>query len=217
MKYLRLTLDLPGDVIHPMHAFVCEHGDYADYRLIHWNYDGPDANTLLFHVRGDREPYAERLADLDRVQSFELAPITDDAFYVYVEESPADVDASLLDVFAEHSVLAVPPVAYHTDRTMSLGVVGDPDVLRAVLDGVPDVIDVTVDQVGDDPPADPEVGVDLTTRQRDAVRAAQRMGYYEVPRDAGVDDVADAIDCAPGTAAEHLRRAESRILGDLDV
>nr|WP_264475334.1 helix-turn-helix domain-containing protein [Halorubellus salinus] len=100
---------------------------------------------------------------------------------------------------------------------MSLGVVGAPDVLRAVLDGVPDRIDVTVDQIGDDPPGDPEVGVDLTTRQRDAVRAAQRMGYYEVPRDAGVDDVADAIDCAPGTAAEHLRRAESRILGNLDV
>lgn len=217
MKYLRLTLALPEDVIHPMHAFVCEHGGYADYRLIHWNYGGPDTNTLLFHVRGDREAYADRLDDLDRVRAFDLAPIAGDAFYVYVEESPADVDATLLDAFEVNGVVAVPPVAYYTDRTMAVGVVGDPDVLRALVDDVPSSIDVTVDQVVDDPPGDPDVGADLTARQRDAVRAAQRLGYYDVPRDASVADVADAIDCAPGTAAEHLRRAQQRVLGDLDV
>jgi len=217
VKYLRLTLALPETAIHPMHAFVCEHGEYAEYRLIHWNYHGPDDNTLLFHVRGDREPYADRMADLDRVRSFELAPVADDAFYVYVEEAPAAVDAALIDAFDANRVVAVPPIAYHTDRTMSLGVVGAPAVLRDVLDGVPDAIDVTVDRVVDDPPGDPGVGVDLTDRQLAAVRAAQRLGYYEVPREAGVEDVADAIDCAPGTAAEHLRRAEHGVLGDLAV
>jgi predicted DNA binding protein len=216
VKYLRVTLHHDRDAMHPMHRFVCDHGGYSDYRLIHWNYHR-GANTLLFHVRGDRDAYADRLHDVDRIETFELAAIDDDAFYVYVHESPSDLDASLLDAFARDSLVAVPPIEYRTDASMSLGVLGDPAVLQSTLDQVPDGIDVTVDRIGDDPPTDTTVGVDLTDRQRAAVRAGQRMGYYDVPREATVEDVADAIDCAPGTAAEHLRRAEARTLGDLDV
>nr|WP_284011073.1 helix-turn-helix domain-containing protein [Halomicroarcula sp. YJ-61-S] len=33
-----------------------------------------------------------------------------------------------------------------------------------------------------------------------------------MPRTATHEAVADALDCAPSTAAEHLRKAESRVL-----
>lgn len=36
--------------------------------------------------------------------------------------------------------------------------------------------------------------------------------YYESPRDCTVADVAAALDIAPGTAAEHLRKAEATIM-----
>lgn len=39
--------------------------------------------------------------------------------------------------------------------------------------------------------------------------------HYEIPREATIDDVASALDCAPATAAEHLRKAESAVLADL--
>ncbi len=52
----------------------------------------------------------------------------------------------------------------------------------------------------------------MTERQREALEAALSVGYYEVPREADHEAVADAIDCAPSTAAEHLRRGEANAL-----
>lgn len=59
----------------------------------------------------------------------------------------------------------------------------------------------------------PEVsGATLSDRQREAVEAGLALGYYEVPREASHEDVAEAIDCAPSTAAEHRRKAEAKLL-----
>jgi predicted DNA binding protein len=53
---------------------------------------------------------------------------------------------------------------------------------------------------------------DLTDRQTEAVGAPVELGYYENPRAASVADVGEAIGCSPGTAAEHLRRAERTVM-----
>ncbi|WP_435364973.1 helix-turn-helix domain-containing protein [Haloarchaeobius sp. DYHT-AS-18] len=216
MKYLSVTLSHSDETIHPMHAFVCEHGGYSDYRLVHWAFANDEANTLLFHVRGDREAYEDRLADVDSVRSYEVAPLGDDRFYVYVLDEPGETGQQLLTAFSKLSLVAVPPLSYNTDRSVSFGILGEPDALQAALDATPDGIDVSIDRLGSyeaDPTA---AGVPITDRQREAVRAAQRVGYYDVPREGSVADVADELDCATGTAAEHLRKAESTLLGDLD-
>jgi hypothetical protein len=46
----------------------------------------------------------------------------------------------------------------------------------------------------------------LTDRQREVLAVARDVGYYDVPRDAGQSDVADALGLAPGTVAEHFRK-----------
>ena len=44
---------------------------------------------------------------------------------------------------------------------------------------------------------------------------AVEHGYYEIPRRATHEDIADELGCAPSTVDEHLRKAESRILTSL--
>ncbi|MFB6270658.1 MAG: helix-turn-helix domain-containing protein, partial [Halobacterium sp.] len=51
----------------------------------------------------------------------------------------------------------------------------------------------------------------LTDRQREVVETAVDLGYYDVPRTAGQDDVAAELDCASSTVAEHLRKAEAAL------
>lgn len=59
----------------------------------------------------------------------------------------------------------------------------------------------------------PEVtGAMLTAHQREAVEAALALGYYDIPRESSQEDIAAAIDCAPSTAAEHLRKAEGKLV-----
>jgi len=52
----------------------------------------------------------------------------------------------------------------------------------------------------------------LSQRQREAVAVALELGYYEIPRETDHEAVADALECAPSTAAEHLRKAEAKLI-----
>ena len=56
---------------------------------------------------------------------------------------------------------------------------------------------------------------ELTQRQREALAAAIRAGYYGHEKDAGVEDVADELDIGTTTAWEHLARAEGKVMNDL--
>ena len=55
----------------------------------------------------------------------------------------------------------------------------------------------------------------LTDRQREVLRTAHAMGYFEYPRQANATEVADRLDICPSTFAEHLAAAQSKVLDDL--
>lgn len=54
-------------------------------------------------------------------------------------------------------------------------------------------------------------GALLTDRQREVLRAAVRLGYLEVPREAKLADLADELEVDPSTASGVLRRATARV------
>jgi len=73
-------------------------------------------------------------------------------------------------------------------------------------------LDIQVEVIGSlnsrlDPPA-----ARLSERQREAVAVAHELGYYDRPRGATHEDVADALGVAPPTASEHLQKAESKVV-----
>jgi PAS domain-containing protein len=69
---------------------------------------------------------------------------------------------------------------------------------------------------GDGPdPAAGDVFADLTERQREAVETAYSAGYFEWPRDATAEDVADDLDISSPTFHNHLRKAQNALLGEL--
>lgn len=66
---------------------------------------------------------------------------------------------------------------------------------------------------GSDADGDPVV-IDrdrLTDRQREVVRTAQRLGYFEYPRETDAEAVAAALGIARSTFAEHLAAAQRRV------
>lgn len=52
----------------------------------------------------------------------------------------------------------------------------------------------------------------VTDRQREVLRTAHEMGYYEVPREVSIADIADDMGLDPSTVAEHLQRAERNVM-----
>jgi predicted DNA binding protein len=55
----------------------------------------------------------------------------------------------------------------------------------------------------------------LTDRQREVLRTAHRMGYFEYPRRANATAVADELDIGLSTFTEHLAAAQGTLLDDL--
>jgi predicted DNA binding protein len=55
----------------------------------------------------------------------------------------------------------------------------------------------------------------LTDRQHEVLTTAHEMGYFEYPRDANAETVADALDIQPSTFAEHLAASQRKLLDEL--
>ncbi len=56
---------------------------------------------------------------------------------------------------------------------------------------------------------------DLTDRQREVLEVALHSGYFEWPREASGEEVADTIGIAPATFSQHLRRAQRHVFDRL--
>ncbi len=55
----------------------------------------------------------------------------------------------------------------------------------------------------------------LTDRQREVLRTAYEMGYFDYPRTANASEVAEELGIRPSTFTEHLNAAQSKILDEL--
>jgi len=55
-------------------------------------------------------------------------------------------------------------------------------------------------------------GEGLTDRQQEALRIAYERGYFDIPRKASLEDVAEELDVAPSSVSERLRRAQTQLI-----
>lgn len=198
--------------MHPVHRRIAAADAVVRDQLLygHRSESGPD--TMLFYAEGDCEAFVDALAATDRIVDFEVTPLDESSCYAYVREEMSGFDVRLQEAFEAPGLLVVPPVEFRSDGTARVTVVGEPEALQAAIDDVPAAASVDVERVGEYDGSPPAVGADLTDRQREAAAAALDVGYYDVPRSGSLSAVADELDCAPGTASEHLRKAERAAL-----
>lgn len=212
MKSLRCTVHFDEEMMHPVHRRVTTEDGLVREYLLHDHRPDEGLDTLLFYVEGDRDVYEEALRSTDRIVEYTLTEITSTEHYAYVRERSSAFDAELRSVLDRAGVLLVPPIEFRSDGTARVTVIGEPDALQDALEDVPIEVDVDITQIREDTSTPMKPGTDLTDRQREAIEAAVAVGYYEVPRNGSVTDVAARLGCAPGTAAEHLRKAERTVM-----
>jgi len=212
MRYLRIAVHQDAGDRHPMHEFVVEREGYVASRLLEYTPPVEGTRSFLFHIEGPVDPYESVLDEVEGVADYELSPCPDDSFYLYVREELRGRDQQLIGAFSQPGLVGVTPVEYRADGTIQVTVVGPADKLQAAVEETPEGMDVEVLEVGEYGARGLGVGGDLTDRQYEAVVAGVEVGYYDTPREGTVSDVGERLDCAPGTAAELLRRAERSVM-----
>jgi predicted DNA binding protein len=91
-------------------------------------------------------------------------------------------------------------------------VLGSLETLQAAVAAMPEAVETRIERVGGHELGRPPLPPQFPARQWEALTVAFEAGYYDVPRTATRDDVADQLGCAPSTATEHLQKAERRLV-----
>lgn len=216
MRYLQLQIRFPPKTRHPMHQFLDEQESIRRAQLRHWNFSDPEYVTTLLHIVGDieqgRDAYITALEAAESIQDYDLTPVDGRSFYVYVRENAQGFASRLRSILTDTELLIVPPIEYAADGKMLLEVAGDQDALQKLVTSLPDQISVSVNRLGEYDVYRESHVTALTDRQKEVVNVARKCGYYEIPRQASVREIADEVGCSKSTAANHLRKAENQLV-----
>lgn len=207
MKRVQFSVSYPERLRHPLHRRTCAESAVTRVELLMWS-PTADATALLW-CDADRAG-TERVFDaVDSLLGRSLVE-TDGGTYAFVRQSDYEFPAEVLAAVAESRVIFVPPVVFCEDGGVRFEAVGETSSVSSLHDRLAELGDLTVERVHEfrrtrSPSS-------LTDRQRAAVETAVELGYYDVPRDGSVADVADELACSTSTAGELLRKAESTVL-----
>jgi len=213
VKYVDLRLRLPDDLLHPMAAFV-RHEDVVAYEeLLTWQVRPDDGIEYeLFYAEADPERYRAAVAEVESIREFRVAPVDESSLHCWVCEETLPAVRAWRDAFLDRQLVVVPPIRFDADAVMGMTIVGDGSDVGAVVDSMPAAVDVTVAEIGTYRHRGGTPVAALSDRQREALETALSIGYYDVPRNGTLAEVADALEVAESSASEVLRRAERAIV-----
>ena len=213
MKHVRVRVTAHGREaeIHPVYDLWANAEFVERSRALQWNQSG-ETLGILHYAEGDADAFEAAVREIPEVLDYAVERAGEGAFYVYVRDATTPSLREMFGSITEGALVVVPPIVYHDDGWVTVSLFGPDELLQTAIDGIPDPVEVRVEAVTGLGATRPAVDSGLTDRQREAVDAALEAGYYDVPRTASHEDVAAELDCAPSTAAEHLRKAEAAVL-----
>lgn len=141
-----------------------------------------------------------------------LARFDDGAFLLYIEGRPTTGWTRLVKTAGGH---LIPPFEFTPD-SWRVSVVGTGPEIRRFLAGLRrQKIRYRVFSIGETGFGETSPLRSLTTKQRAALLAAYRFGYYDTPRRSNATRVAQSLRLSKSTTVEHLRKAEKRVFDDI--
>jgi len=212
MKYVRLRVEFPPSARLPVQAALvdCDTFERADVRFGGISTEGP--RSYVVEVTGHPETLAAALAAHEGIFECELVHAEGDHGVVYAHAESTETELAMQATLSEGSLVTMPPIVVYPDGSVVFRVVGEQGDLQRAVEAVSADLPATVERLGDYDRPPERIGAALTDRQTELLRTALELGYYDVPRTATHEDVADAAGCAPSTASEHLRKAEAALV-----
>ncbi|WP_276258847.1 helix-turn-helix domain-containing protein [Haloglomus litoreum] len=216
MRAITVTVTPPEGA--PPNRLFEDGTDVYPERVHNFNVLDDGSIVLLGRIRGDLDRIRAILEADPDVLGFSISGEDERGGLVYVHSRPPPAVAAFLGLPHEHEVFFDFPVEATPDGRYRVDVVGETnEVLQAALADVHEGIEFSVERIGPYLEERGDLAALLTERQCEVLAAARDLGYYRVPREATHRDIADRLDIATGTVAEHLQKIEARIIGALDA
>ncbi|WP_254831741.1 helix-turn-helix domain-containing protein [Haloglomus salinum] len=212
MKFARVRVSLEESQDTPIHSALADTtaSDTVRVRYGGFSEDGP--RTYVCSVTGDVSALDSRLAVTEGILSHEFLRRQADYAVIHLVSELNEYEIWLQRVFTEQSLTMIPPVDVEEGYSFVFRLLGQPEDLQQAIGDASEQLPLDVERVGNYHQPDERITASLTDRQIEAVEKALAVGYYDIPREGTAEEVAAALDCAPSTASQHLRKAESALV-----
>lgn len=170
-------------------------------------------NTLLEVAGTPAQIRASVPDDLPRLVDRELS--TDgETTMLQLRYEPTDHNRRFLEPFRTYGVIVQYPMVYVDPQrsTVRVTIVGPDEDVQRVVGDVRAIANLEVEHVTNYSPAVSHQFDDLTDRQKEVLLTAYEQGYYDTPREATYEDIADELDCSASSVGQILRRTESALV-----
>jgi len=216
MRYVTLRVrPEEGQGFHPVSERIARDPDLTPEAIHRMNDLGDGTVTLLAAASGPVERYRTILAESPEVYEFTVADAEDDRAYGYSRIETNELTEYMLERDRELEFVRDWPIEVLPDGSQRLTLIGTDEAFARAEYDPPAGVEIEIEKTGRYHPEGGRLLDALTERQREVLVAAVEAGYYDTPRRATHEDVADRVDCSPATAGEHLRKVERAVFGAL--
>ncbi|MFC6784714.1 helix-turn-helix domain-containing protein [Halobaculum halobium] len=207
MKRIRFSVTYPDRLVHPFHRRIIDGGPLSRAELLMWS---PTADaTTLFWCDGGKNATAAAVAGIDSLLDTHFVESADGT-YAFLRQDSYEFPAVLLDAIAAARVIFLTPVVFLDSGNIRFDAVGESTALSEFHDRLSTHGDLAIELVQEFERQTRSSRI--TDRQDSALEAAVSVGYYEVPRDGTIADIAAVLDCSTSTAGELVRKAEASVI-----
>ncbi|WP_436908255.1 helix-turn-helix domain-containing protein [Halosimplex marinum] len=217
MRYVTLLVSpTEGQGFHPVGERIARDPDVTGEAIHRMDDLGDGTVTLLTEMSGDVDRYRTIMADTPEVREFTVAAGEAGRGWGYSRVETNDLVEYMLERDRELELVRDMPIELTDRGDQRVTLIGtEAAFARAMQFPEPEGYEVTVEKTGEYHPESGRLLDALTSRQREVLEAAVAVGYYEAPREATHEDVAEAVGCSPATAGEHLQKVERAVFDAL--
>lgn len=211
MRRAEYTLRPDGEYVTELERALAASSTVTQRAVHYANLLTDGTAVFLLELEGDVDRAADLLEDLSRVEAFDLSS-AGERLFAYVHARPSPIVRDLLRIVREHEIVLDYPIRFLPEGGLAVTAIGDRQSVRELVDHLPDPVGFEVREFGEYAPDEERILSALTERQTEVLATAVAMGYYENPRGATCRELGQELGCTAGTAAEHLRVIESKVL-----
>lgn len=211
MRYVECVLIPKDGGLHPTEQRLADDPDVSLKLLHNINLLSDDTVVTLYEMTGDEGRVREILEDSSEIVTHNTTCAEDD-IQAYIHFEPNETVYQLLKVLQEFEIVLDTPLVYTQLGGLSVRLIGKQTTIRDAIPAVPKNVRIKLEQTGEYAPTEDRFFAQLTSRQQETLLKAVEVGYYDVPRRATHEDIAEELELTGGTVGEHLRKIEAKIL-----
>jgi len=169
--------------------------------------------VMLYELEGDADAVREVLSENAATTDHRVTKRRN-CVVAYIHFDPTSTVERLADIPEKKGLVVETPMKFEEDGGLEVTLVGPEANLRDALAQVPENVEVSVVRVGSYSPGAHQSLTRLSERQREVLRTAHELGYYQQPRRATHEEIAEELDCTSANVGEILRRVENALVDE---